>query len=593
MRRVKWGWISFLLVGLVRCVWGDAVRIPCTPDVPALRGKFDRIEVSCFPDTSARQFDLYIRGSTHEFLSMRYRFAESGDPLFVQSFSSEGKVITHEQFESAGADRYWITSLNSERPEALIRDRHLVRFNRETLQNEHLGSEILRRSEGEYRRWIVDRFDLASGSAHDIVERQIFSSRPTPDISYHLHYRKISLGLKMVDAMEVREGDGRVLGRYRFQSSDERSEIERIRQELIRQRANHKIPIVMIDSGFDTGNPQLLERMAMPVDEPIDGIDNDGDGFVDNAFGVLRLGQPRVETGLVQSLPVFKGSSLESPVPVDHGTHVGDLMTRGLRRHGLYVFAGDMAQESYLGRISLWLTRHQVLFANLSFDFGMPGEESGIAQAPLAALTGLYRMIQENPQTLFFVAAGNRSERGHPFDLDTNPSWPASIESSNKVVVAAVNVAELKDEELWNYQLAEFSSVGEKTVDIAMAGQQVVAWNVANHKIPLSGTSMSSPLVANIGVKVKEANPNLSNSQIKEILMKTAYVYDLKKPLQVRSGGIAIERRAIRAAQLMVEDERLSVEASCLKAHEQMPLPLELNGATLAELKAFWRSRQL
>jgi subtilisin family serine protease len=148
------------------------------------------------------------------------------------------------------------------------------------------------------------------------------------------------------------------------------------------------------------------------------------------------------------------------------------------------------------------------------------------------------QLVLQNTQTLFFIAAGN----DYGLNLDENERWPATVDSTNKIVVAPLDVAKLKNEDLWKYQLADFSNFGPKKVDISTPGTDVLAWSIAHHKVPLSGTSMASPIACNIAVKIAESHESLSNEEIKEIMMKTVFIHDLRSPLPVRSGGIAIER---------------------------------------------------
>jgi len=111
------------------------------------------------------------------------------------------------------------------------------------------------------------------------------------------------------------------------------------------------------------------------------------------------------------------------------------------------------------------------------------------------------------PEILFVTAAGN-SNSSAAFDETT----PANIVLPNLITVGAVDKA--GDE-------APFTSYGP-TVKVHANGYQVDSYLPGGDRIAISGTSMSSPQVANLAAKILAVNPKLKPADVIAIIQKTA-----------------------------------------------------------------------
>ena len=83
---------------------------------------------------------------------------------------------------------------------------------------------------------------------------------------------------------------------------------------------------------------------------------------------------------------------------------------------------------------------------------------------------------------LFCTAAGNEST-----NIDATPSYPASYDASNIIVVAASDQ---------NDQLASFSNYGTNNVDISAPGTNILSTYPDNQYAYLQGTSMATPYIS-------------------------------------------------------------------------------------------------
>jgi hypothetical protein len=111
------------------------------------------------------------------------------------------------------------------------------------------------------------------------------------------------------------------------------------------------------------------------------------------------------------------------------------------------------------------------------------------------------------------------------------------------------------------------------------------------------GTSYAAPYALNHGVlEVAKANPHLNIFEIKELLIKSAYIPDLDRPFPVRSGGILHPQRAVAAAQWMIEHPDSTVETAVLAVRKAEPNPIAGENNTdryLKNLQSFWDLRQI
>lgn len=162
------------------------------------------------------------------------------------------------------------------------------------------------------------------------------------------------------------------------------------------------------------------------------------------------------------------------------------------------------------------------------------------------------RMMDYAKNTLFVFAAGNDGT-----DNDKMPSYPANIEDSNTLTVAAT---------IDDIALADFSNYGAKSVDVAAPGVGILSTTPQNKMCMMTGTSQATPYVSNIAMRAAEINPKLSAKDIKKIIIKTV---DQKAFLigKVSSGGVVNMKRALLAADL---SKYMTVNRAVRKANKEI-----------------------
>ncbi len=159
----------------------------------------------------------------------------------------------------------------------------------------------------------------------------------------------------------------------------------------------------------------------------------------------------------------------------------------------------------------VWAADHSANIINLSL--GGPGY--GSDRTLSNAITYAY-----NKGVLIVAAAGN-DLADHGTNLDSAPVYPVCGDNGQDMVlgVAATDV---------NDQKASFSNFGASCIDISAPGKKIITTAYLpsepdnNILIYASGTSLATPIVSGIAALMKANDPNLSNTDIRNKIEKSA-----------------------------------------------------------------------
>jgi subtilisin family serine protease len=260
------------------------------------------------------------------------------------------------------------------------------------------------------------------------------------------------------------------------------------------QTGDPNLVIGVIDTGVDYNHQDLVGNIwTNPGEIANDGIDNDGNGYIDDIRGWDFAYNDN------------------NPSDVDgHGTHVSGTIA-GKGNNGVGVtgvawnakimplkFLDDTGSGSTSNAIKAinYATAKGVKLTNNSWGGG------GYSQA-------LYDAINAAGQAgaLFIAAAGNSAQ-----NTDTSPSYPASYNLANIISVASTTRTD---------SLSSFSNYGLTSVDLGAPGSAIYSTTPNNTYATYSGTSMASPHVAGAAALLWSQNPTWTAQQVKDALMNT------------------------------------------------------------------------
>ena len=293
-----------------------------------------------------------------------------------------------------------------------------------------------------------------------------------------------------------------------------------------RSRGTSDIIVAVIDTGVDYTHEDLLPNLwRNPKEIPGNGIDDDGNGFVDDVIGWDFVANDNLPYDL-------KGNIFNGGNP-GHGTHcAGNVAARGENGRGISGVAPNakIMVLRFLSSEGGGTTADAVKSIKYAVDngaritsnsWGSEGEDP----ADVVGNKALRDIIQyaQDKGTLFIAAAGNGHQgKGYNNDTDSKPAYPASYDHESIISVAALDSSD---------KLGSFSNWGKKAVDIGAPGVKVystvVGGSYTDSVMPIlgitwDGTSMATPHVAGAAALYWSANPTKTWLEVKNAIMKSA-----------------------------------------------------------------------
>ena len=302
-------------------------------------------------------------------------------------------------------------------------------------------------------------------------------------------------------------------------------------------KGSQQMTVAVIDTGVDYTHEDLVDNLwrnageigtdSNGQDRSTNGIDDDGNGFIDDVVGWDFAANDNKPFDLSKSgFELFQGGN------PGHGTHcAGNVAARADNGKGVVGVAPNVKimvlrflTEDGQGTTADAIKSIKYAVDNgaqvLSNSWGSEGEDPK-DESGNQALKDAIQYTQDNNR-LFVAAAGNGHQGvGYDNDNDSRPAYPASYDHDTIVSVAALDV---------NDNLGSFSNWGLRTVDIGAPGVKVFSTTVGSQyadtifdkfgiTITWDGTSMATPHVAGAADLYWSLHPNASYSEVKEALL--------------------------------------------------------------------------
>lgn len=265
--------------------------------------------------------------------------------------------------------------------------------------------------------------------------------------------------------------------------------------------------VAVLDSGVDYTHPDLAANMWVnPNEIPGNGIDDDGNGYVDDIHGIDTFNDdsdPFDDYGHgthVAGTIAAVGNNAAGVIGVSRNTKL--IALKFLNDNGSGFTSGAIESLQYL--IDLRASGVDVRIVNNSW--GSYGNS-----------LSLKNIIQDviDAGILFTAAAGNLS-----LDTDVRPHFPSSYAWDGIIAVASSDHDD---------QVAFLSNWGSVSTDIAAPGSNILS-TVPTGTCPncnpsgfgyLSGTSMATPHVSGVAALLLAARPSLTTLEMKDLILSS------------------------------------------------------------------------
>ncbi|HKO95920.1 MAG TPA: S8 family serine peptidase [Pyrinomonadaceae bacterium] len=308
-----------------------------------------------------------------------------------------------------------------------------------------------------------------------------------------------------------------------------------------------QIVVGVIDEGVDINHPDLQPNIwTNPGETAGNGIDDDGNGFVDDIHGWDFFHN---------DASVYDGTAGDTNTD-SHGTHVAGIVgAAGNNGNGV---AGvnwqvGLLPLKILGADNEWPATSSVLLTVRAYAYAKQMRDlyaatGGTRGANIRILNNSYGGYGESQAErdairaladlgiLFVVAAGNESRNN-----DRNAVFPANYNESNVVSVSSTNRYDSP---------SGFSNYGSRTVHMAAPGDEILSTAPHSSYRFASGTSMASPHVAGVAALICAANPSITLGRLRAGLMLGGDQLSELSPTVFGTGGVITGRRLNAAGAL-------------------------------------------
>lgn len=277
------------------------------------------------------------------------------------------------------------------------------------------------------------------------------------------------------------------------------------------------VVVAVLDTGVDLDHPDLIQNIWHNPDEIAgDGIDNDGNGWIDDVNGydfVDDDGSP---------VPSLDGEVDEGAV--SHGTVIAGIIgATGNNGEGISGINWNVRLMSVRILDSLGVGDSNLARQGVAYAVANGADVINLSFTGFDADNVLKREIQKAYEAGVVVVAAMGNAEGGGIDIDSQPIYPACFgELAREDWILGVAATDQDDVK------TEFSNYGAQCTDISAPGEAIFsaiyqndgepAFSVLFYQDGWSGTSMASPMVAGAAALLKSAYHSLTPGDIKTIL---------------------------------------------------------------------------
>ena len=257
------------------------------------------------------------------------------------------------------------------------------------------------------------------------------------------------------------------------------------------------VVIAVLDSGVNHSHPDLIDNMWVNPNEVANGVDDDGNGYIDDIYGIDAYNN--------DSNPMDDNK---------HGSHVaGTISSVGNNSVGVTGVSqstkiigckiGNAAGNIFVSSAVICMDYIYDLKVNKNINIVATNNSWGGGSFSNA----MYQAIEKHMDAgiLFLAAAGNDGT-----DNDSIPHYPSNYYLPNVIAVAATDNRD---------NLASFSDYGRRSVHIGAPGVGIYSTTLGTSYEFLQGTSMATPQVSGLIALLAAEDPSRDWKTLKNLVI--------------------------------------------------------------------------
>lgn len=291
------------------------------------------------------------------------------------------------------------------------------------------------------------------------------------------------------------------------------------------------VVVAVIDTGIDYRHPDLKDNLwTNPGEIPDNGIDDDGNGYIDDIYGWDFYNNDATVCHYVETA---HGYAVHPDDNDNHGTHIAGIIAAtannsiGISGVASNVNVKIMSLKIHGGSTSSGSVANAI--KAIHYAEAMGADICNLSWGTLNYNQSLELTIRESSM-LFVTAAGNNG-----INSNSTPMFPASLRLPNLISVAYITS---------DGTLAVDSNYGVSTVDIAAPGENIYSTLVGGYGYS-SGTSMAAPHITGLAAMMYAYQENIYPAQVKELIINSVVPLDALTGLLIYPGipdaGAAIQ----------------------------------------------------
>lgn len=371
-------------------------------------------------------------------------------------------------------------------------------------------------------------------------------------------------------------GQGIIYGRYQKQAqmpiseaangegtdNDEYRQLRNMKQlnilpALEKYQGNLPVVVAVLDTGIDYQHEDLFQNIWKNEREiPGNGIDDDGNGYVDDVYGWDFFNNDNTISYLDEKDLNQKNQNNESTEDAqsadNHGTHCAGLIaaragngigTAGIAGQGNVKIMIVKVFDKNKGKTSVKKLISAIRYATAMGADIINASWSGMVNSEKEANLLKEAIIESGK--LFITAAGNYGESN-----DNEVTYPAHFGDLDNVVV----VGSVKEDGT----LSEFSDYGQ-SVHVAADGENIYSTFAGSKYGYSSGTSMSTAIVTGMASLVYSTKHSVYPKAVKQLLLQSCNPIATKEDGKDIAAGIIDAEQVVENIDYLLTDEKTPV----------------------------------